>query len=182
MRHQLHPTVDGLENKTLLSNLGVGLIAPHPVLQAEVQRVAPIRVAVDHHLASRSVLRADVHAADTTQSWMTLSLTTNQSTYYPGQLCTMSLTIKNTSTHDGTIGIGPSIDGFIVTQNGNMYWRSNAGVEPPYIVVQTIKPGQSITLTADWTVPATANGTYVVHNQLFPTGPTATFNVTTPGN
>ena len=181
MRHQLHPSIDGLENKTLLSHLAVGLMAHHPALQAEVQRAEPMGQVVDHRLAHHAVVQSGAQPADTTnQSGMTVSLTTNQTTYNPGQVCAMTLTMTNTPDKDETVDLGPSIDGFIMTQNGNVFWQSNAGPQPTYIVYQTLKPAQSITLTVDWRLPASANGTYVVYNQLFPSV-TATFNVTTPG-
>jgi hypothetical protein len=153
MRHQLRPSIDGLENKTLLSHLAVGLIAHNTVHQAEVQLAVPAQPA------------------------MTVSLTTNQLTYNPGDVVKMSLTMTNTSKKDETVELGPSTDGFFITQNGNVIWKSNDGVEPSFIVKEILKPGQSITLTADWTVPASATGTFVVHDQLFPSGPSAAFVV-----
>jgi hypothetical protein len=108
---------------------------------------------------------------------MAVSLTTNQAVYHPGQVATMTLTIRNTSTHAETIAMGPSIDGFFITHNDQVIWRSNAGPQPDFILLRVLRPGQSITLTANWTVPA-ATGSFVVHNQLFPDGPTATFAVT----
>jgi Intracellular proteinase inhibitor len=154
MIHQLHPSIDGLENKTLLSHLVAGLMAHHPtMLQAEVQR-------------------------EVTGSAMTVSLSTNQTTYNPGQVVQITLTMTNTSNHNETVLFGPSMDGFFITQNDKVIWRSNEGVEPEYIAKRILKPGQSITLTARWTVPPSVTGNFVVHDQMFPSGPVATFHVT----
>ncbi len=153
MRKQMHPCSDGLETRTLLSHLVAGLMAHHPVRQAEVQRVEA-------------------------GSAMAVSLTTNQPTYSPGQVVQMSLTMTNTSNHNEPVRLGPSVDGFFITQNGKVIWRSNEGLEPQYIVIRILKPQQSVTLASHWTVPASVNGTLVVHDQMFPSGPLARFNVT----
>jgi hypothetical protein len=154
MRHQLRPSIDGLENKTLLSHLDAGLMAHHPMHQAEVQRAV-------------------------TGSAMAVSLTTNQTTYDPGQVVQMTLTMTNTSNHNDTFFFGPSVDGFFITQNDQVIWRSNEGLQLQFIAMRVLKPGQSMTLTAHWMVPASVTGNFIVHNQMFPSGPVATFNVTT---
>jgi hypothetical protein len=102
------------------------------------------------------------------------SVTTNASTYVPGQTVDMTFTETNDTGQAVSVIIGPSIDGFYVTEGSQTVWRSNT-VAPDYLMVQKLQPGQSITLTADWTAPSSA-GTYVVYNQLDPTV-TATFTV-----
>jgi hypothetical protein len=154
MRHQLRPKFDGLEDKTLLSSFAAG-----------------VSVHANAHLAE---VRRDVEAPA-----ISASLTTSQTTLNPGQVVQFRLALTNTSNHTVTIGLGPSVDGFYATHNGKVVWRSNNGLEPEFIVRRTLRPGQTITLSADWTVPASMTGTFVVHNQLFPTGPTATITVTT---
>jgi hypothetical protein len=153
MRHQLRPSVDGLENKILLSHLAAGLMAHHPLPQHEVQPVRGVAA-------------------------MAVSLTTNQPAYNRGQVVIMTLTMTNNSNHNETVMLGPSKDGFLITHNAKVIWRSNAGFVPQYLVKRILKPGQSMTLSAHWTVPA-MTGNFVVHNQMFPAGPVATFNVTT---
>jgi hypothetical protein len=153
MRFQLRPRIDGLEEKTLLSHLAASLMAPEHALQAEVRR-------------------------EVATSKMAVSLTTNQTTYSPGQVVQMTLTMTNTSSQNETVALGPSIDGFFVTQNAKVIWRSNSGVEPQYIVRRILKPGQSITLTAQWTIPASVSGGFTVHNEMFPSGPVAPIQVT----
>jgi len=154
MRHQLRPKFDGLEDKTLLSSFAAG-----------------VSVHANAHLAE---VRRDVESPG-----ISASLTTSQTTANPGQVVQINLALTNTSNHSVTIALGPSVDGFYATQNGKVVWRSNNGLEPEFIVRRTLQPGQSITLSADWTVPTSLTGTFVVHNQLFPTGPTATITVTT---
>ena len=153
MRFQLRPRIDVLEDKTLLSHLAASLTVPEHALQAEVRR-------------------------EVATSKMAVSLTTNQTTYSPGQVVQMKLTMTNTSGQNETVALGPSIDGFFVTQNAKVIWRSNSGVEPQYIVRRLLKPGQSITLTAQWTIPASVSGAFAVHNELFPSGPVAPIQVT----
>jgi hypothetical protein len=108
-------------------------------------------------------------------SALAISLTTYQSSYTVGQNVQMTLTETNDTNHDVTVGVGPSLDGFFISQNGQTVWRSNSGAIPMYIERRVLDPGQSVTLTADWT--ASATGTFVVSNQVAPQGPFATFSV-----
>ena len=73
---------------------------------------------------------------------MTVSLTTNQTTYKP----------RPSRPHDAyhdkflqseyeTVALGPSIDGFFVMQNAKVIWRSDSGVEPQYIVRRILRTG-----------------------------------------
>ena len=88
----------------------------------------------------------------------------------------MTLTATNDSNHNVTVAVGPNSNVFTITQNGQIIWRSNSGPQPLRpTVLRVLHPGQSLTLTASWT--ATAMGTFVVHNQLAPQGPMATFSV-----
>ena len=158
MRHQLHPSVNELENLTLMSHVAASLVAQHlhyrellHEVQREVQRVERM-------------------------SGMSVALTTNQATYNLGQVVKMTMTMTNTSTHNETVVIGPSIGGFVITHNDKVIWRSNEGLVPQIIVKRILEPEQSITLTAHWT--ATATGNFVVHNELVPAGPVVTFQVT----
>ena len=111
-----------------------------------------------------------------TASPVEISVTTNQAVYTPGQTVKMTFTETNDSKSSIRVPIGPSIDGFTVTSGGKTVWRSNSGVEPQYIVLENLAPGESITLTATWTASA-ATGTYVVHNQLDPDAAAATFAI-----
>jgi len=152
VRRQFRPTVDGLENKTLLSQVAASFAAQ--------------RVVIEH----------DARLVETGS--MAVSLTTNQPVYRPGQVVAMKLTMTNMSNGNKTILLGPSVDGLSLTHNGKVIWRSNDGVVPEYIARRIVKPGQSITLTAHWTATRAA-GTYVVHNQMYPTLAAARFDVFT---
>ena len=88
----------------------------------------------------------------------------------------MTFTETNTSDSTVRVPIGPSIDGFTITQNGATVWRSNSGIEPYFILLENLAPGASITLTATWTA-SNLTGTFAVHNQLDPDGAAATFEV-----
>jgi hypothetical protein len=117
-----------------------------------------------------------ITAAPITTSPLAISVTTNQASYVPGQTVTMTFTETNTSASTVRVPIGPSIDGFTITQNGATVWTSNSGFEPDFIVLENLAPGASITLTATWTA-SNQTGTFAAHNQLDPDGATATFEV-----
>jgi hypothetical protein len=111
-------------------------------------------------------------------SGLAYSLTTNQADYQVGQPVEMTFRATNVSSQPVTVGEGPSIDGFTVAEGGSVVWRSNAGINPLYIALDTLQPGQSLTLTASWDgVPtggsAPASGTFVISNQLAPQAATA---------
>jgi hypothetical protein len=120
-------------------------------------------------------------------SGLSVSLTTNQSVYAAGQPVQMTFTETNTSTLPKRVVLGPSIDGFNVTQNGVLVWRSNAGNTSQALLVKILEPGKSVTLTQTWdgeptTEPGAGSattspvsGTFNVTNQLDPTGAYATF-------
>jgi hypothetical protein len=103
---------------------------------------------------------------------LVVQLTTNHTVYHLGQPVVMTLTETNKSQHKITIELGPSVDGFFVTQNGKEVWASNTGPQPLYILLETLKPGESVKLSATWNghsnvgPAATPTGTLVVHSQV----------------
>ncbi len=118
-------------------------------------------------------------------SAMAYSLTTNQSTYQPGQPIEMTFQETNESGRTISVDEGPSIDGFIVTQDGTTVWRSNAGANPMFILLDTLQPGQSLTLTATWDGIPTGgsspdSGQFVISNQLNPEAARATVTISGP--
>ena len=121
-------------------------------------------------------------------SGLAYSLTTDQSAYQVGQPIVMTFQETNVSAHAITVDDGPSIDGFIVSQDGTEVWRSNSGANPMFVLADTLQPGQSLTLTATWDgVPdgdtAPVPGTYVIANELDPQAATAMVTIsssTTP--
>jgi hypothetical protein len=151
MRQQLRPSIESLETKSLLSHMALGLIG--------------------HELASR--VPAVIGAAGGS---LEVSLTTNQTSYTPGQTVSMTFTETNDTGHNVMVELGPSIDGFSVTKAGKTIWRSNAGLTPDYIVLRELAPGAAITLTAAWSA-SSVTGTYVAHDQLDPDGASATFEI-----
>ena len=84
----------------------------------------------------------------------------------------------NVSHKNVNVAIGPSKDGFIVSQNGKPVWQSNAGPQPEFLMLRTLQPGQSLTLQATWNDrsnlvnPPTPqegsplSGTFTVENEL----------------
>jgi uncharacterized protein YpmB len=153
MKRHIFPTVEALEAKALLSHFAVGSAARH------------------HHIA-----HALTQGISRVQSGLAISLTTDQSTYTAGQTVQMTLTATNVTRHNVKVWLGPDTNVFSITQNGQTIWRSNMGPQPLSPTMRRIlHPGQSLTLKASWT--ATGSGTFVVHNQMAPRGPVATFSV-----
>jgi hypothetical protein len=99
-------------------------------------------------------------------------LATDHQRYHQGQAVVMTLTATNTSNHDVTMPLGPSADGFYVSRNGRTVWASNSGPQPLYLVLKTLRPGESFTLSATWDGRAhlgpasTPAGALVVHSQI----------------
>jgi hypothetical protein len=123
-------------------------------------------------LEERSLL-SGLGVGPTSSSALAYSLTTNQSTYQPGQPVEMTFQETNDSHQTIMVQEGPSLDGFIVTQGGKSVWRSNAGLNPLYIIEKTLKPGQSMTLSATWNgIPtggtSPVSGQFVITNELTP--------------
>lgn len=119
-------------------------------------------------------------------SGLASSLTTNQSVYQPGQPVVMTFQETNISSQPISVEDGPSIDGFTVTHAGQVVWRSNAGINPLFIRLDTLQPGQSLTLTATWDgIPtgtaAPVLGQFVISNGLNPAGATATVTISNSG-
>lgn len=103
---------------------------------------------------------------------LVVKLSTDHRLYRRGQPVVITLTETNTSQQDIGVESGPSLGGFFVTHNGRRVWASNAGVQPMFILMRTLAPGQSITQSATWNGqsnigPArTATGHLVVASQV----------------
>jgi len=147
MNHCRIPVVEALEEKALLSHIGVRVRVPTP--PAPPVTVGPV-----------------------TSQGLKIRLTTDHAVYHPGQPVVMTLTMTNTSSHNVSVGLGPSVDGFSVTQQGNEVWASNTGPQPLFILLKKLRPGGSTTLSATWNghsnigSPSTPTGTLVVHSQI----------------
>ena len=142
------------------------------------------RFVVHNRMAPRGlVAKFDVAATQPTlpvsppvASELSISLTTDHSSYTVGESVQMILTATNDSNDNETVWVGPDTNVFSITQNGQTIWRSNSGLQPLSTPVGVVLvPGQSLTLRANWT--ATSTGTFVVSNELAPQGPEATFSV-----
>ena len=118
-------------------------------------------------------------------SHLSASVTTNQSVYQAGEPIQMTFTFTNPGRTPATFDFGPSFDGFMVTQGGKTVWQSNSGVQPDFAVLRTLQPGQSFSLNATWdgtttassSISSTMTGSFVVIDQLDPTGASATFQI-----
>ena len=56
----------------------------------------------------------------------------------------MTFRETNTSSQPVTVQDGPSIDGFTVSRDGAVVWRSNAGINPLYIRLVTLQDGSML--------------------------------------
>jgi hypothetical protein len=78
------------------------------------------------------------------------SLTAVVSRSNSGAQVVMTFTETNVSNQDINVVHGPSDEGFIATQGGKTVWTSLEGKIPDFLELQTLKPHQSITLSATW--------------------------------
>ena len=137
-------------------------------------------------MARKIALRVEMLEVRALLSNLAYSVTTDKSTYAVGQPVQLTFTETNISKQDVTVNEGPSVDGFNVSLNGTTIWQSNSGVNPQYILANTLKPGQSVTETATWNGESAADptiaatGSFVVTNQLAPTSASANFQITSP--
>jgi hypothetical protein len=120
-------------------------------------------------------------------SGLSYSLTTNASTYQAGQPVQMTFTATNTGDEPATLVVGAVNSGFIVTEGGQTVWQSNAGVNPMVLVEDILQPGQSWTEHGTWdgtlangSSTTTTTGSFVVTNQLDPSGASASFQIDSP--
>jgi hypothetical protein len=67
-------------------------------------------------------------------SGLSYSLTTDLSEYQPGQPIVMTFTATNTGSQPTGIAVGPSVDGFDVSESGKPVWESNTGINPVVLV------------------------------------------------
>ena len=184
MRHRLSVNVEALETKNLLSHMAAGIYGPLPpsgMAESVGAVVAPIGGGgISPVVGTTAPTRITTPAPPISVPVPLLetSMTTNQTTYMPGQVVQMTFTMTNDTNHAVSVPMGPSIDGFVITHNGQTVWRSNSGPQPEFVVSEQLAPGQSVTLTADWTTPASMTGTFVVHNEMYPND-TATFEIGT---
>jgi hypothetical protein len=136
-------------------------------------------------MARRTRLNLEPLEGRSLLSAIAYSLTTDQSTYQPGQPIEMTFQETNESGRTISVEDGPSIDGFTAAQDGTTVWRSNAGANPMFILLKTLPPGQSLTLTATWDgIPtggsSPASGQFVITNQLNPESARATVTISGP--
>ena len=117
---------------------------------------------------------------------LSVSLTTDKPVYQPGDPIQFTFTETNISDHPVNIGEGPSIDGFLVSENGIQIWRSNSGAMPAFVMLLPLQPGQSFTLESTWngspnvvSSAMLAGGTYTVSNQEDPST-SVTFKIDSP--
>jgi hypothetical protein len=122
-------------------------------------------------------------------SGLTAALTTDQSVYTAGEPIQMTFTYTNTGDDPASFDYGPSFDGFNVSQGGQSVWESNSGVNPDLAIPGILQSGQSFSLHATWdgnlaggTSVTTTTGTFVITNQLDPSGPSATFQIDPPSD
>jgi hypothetical protein len=122
-------------------------------------------------------------------SGLAYRLTTDHSAYQLGQPVAMTFQETNVSGHPITVEYGAKDSGFVVRRDrrdGPVVWEEYPGPEyPQWMRMETLQPGQSLTLTATWDgIPtggsAPVAGRFVISDQLDqldPHGATATILV-----
>jgi hypothetical protein len=126
-------------------------------------------------------------------SGLSYSLTTDQSSYQPGQSIQITFTETNTGDQAVTVSVSPT--DFSVSEHGSPVWESNPENDGQSPTSMTLQPGQSVTQTATWegTIAETSTqqgsttsdavnqfGTFTVSNPNAPQGDSATFQITDP--
>jgi hypothetical protein len=131
---------------------------------------APISAAVP-----KSISPVVPYSPTTLNPALVATMTTNQASYTSGQTVNMTFTATNSSESPVTVTLGPSIDGFSIKNGSKIVWSSNSGLQNDYVTVETLAPGQSLTLTSSWVASRLA-GAYTAYNQL-DSSVTASFSV-----
>jgi hypothetical protein len=122
-------------------------------------------------------------------SSLAYSLTTNESSYQPGQPIQISLTVTNTSSQPIETLRGADLDHFVVTENGVQVWESGSFILPLAESV-TLQPGQSFTDGDTWNgVPnlgplgaptVLMGGLFTLTDQSVPGAGSANFTIDSP--
>ena len=89
-------------------------------------------------------------AASAATSGLVGSLTAVATGTGAGTRVVVTLTETNVTDHDVTIDVGPTNDGFVATRDGKAVWASNPGIQPQYLILETVKAHHSITFHATW--------------------------------
>ncbi len=125
--------------------------------------------------------KALLSGAVVTASGLSESLTATPSRTTAGTSIVLTFTETNVTDHDISVTLAQSTDGFVASKGGRPVWTSNPGVQPGIVTVETLKPGQSLTLSETWDGVSNTSaggpalkGRFVIHNELAPDGPTAT--------
>jgi hypothetical protein len=109
------------------------------------------------------------------------SVVATPTTSATGTTVDLSFTETNVSDHDIQVTFGPIDDGFDVARNGTTAWVSNSGIEPQFLELKTLEPGQSLTVSSTWNGQANSpgstsgpalSGTFTITNQLDPSAST----------
>jgi Intracellular proteinase inhibitor len=95
-------------------------------------------------LEARSLL------SGTAGSSLAVSLTAETQATSSGTQVVFTFVETNVSHNNVNVAYGPGTDGFVVSENGKPVWVSNPGPQPQFEMLQTLKPGQSLTLHATW--------------------------------
>jgi Intracellular proteinase inhibitor len=168
MTRKTRLNVENLEDKLTMSVAApIAIHFPGLIVSTPVHVRAP-------RVASHPIVAAANHST-VVANGLSMTLMTDQSSYKLGNPVKMTFTETNTGTQAVQIAVGPSIDGFIIKKNGSPIWRSNSGIQPMFLRLQTLQPGQSLTFSATWT--ATTTGTFTVVHESAPAGPGTTFTV-----
>ncbi len=97
---------------------------------------------------------------------LVVKLSTDHQVYRRGEPVVITLTETNTSQHAITVEQGPSMVGITVNHNGREVWASNRGIQPMFVALRTLAPGQSITETTTWTGQSNVGSSWAATGRL----------------
>lgn len=112
-------------------------------------------------------LTAKASSAPCTSLTISESATTNEKSYGPRSVVTMTASIHNTSTQTCSVAVGPTSPSLIVDNSGGVEVWSNCGGAGEfdacalYLLLETLQPGGTYTKTATWDQGSGASGARV---------------------
>jgi len=135
--------------------------------------------------------KAMLSGVSATVSGLVSSMTAVAGRSLSGAQVVARLTETNVTSHDISVTVGPSIEGFTVAQGNQAVWTQHAGqLLPGILQVHDLKPYQSLTVSATWDGRANAmdpnnpwaegpplSGTFTIKNALDHGVATATVSI-----
>ncbi len=101
-------------------------------------------------MMSAPIMTAPAPSPAPASQGLVVRLSTDRHVYHRGEPVIMTLTETNTSQQAVAVPSGPSLGGFFVARGSRALWASKTGMQPMFVQLQTLQPGESITHSATW--------------------------------